>query len=206
LSDVPSQKKLSVALIIFLIFLCLLLYQINSQLGLTLGLGLAIGFTLQKSRFCFVAAMRDPLLLGLTELTQAVILLIGLSTVGFAAIILYSSHFGIVLDLYVMPFGIHTVVGGVIFGVGMVLAGGCTSGILMRMGEGFVMQWIAFGSLFIGAFVGGRTVYLWRNVFGEHEGIFLPDIIGWIPALALELIVLIVLWFFARWWQQKKCE
>lgn len=36
----------------------------------------------------------------------------------------------------------NTVVGGIIFGIGMVIAGGCASGMLMRIGEGFEMHLI----------------------------------------------------------------
>ncbi|WDU83426.1 YeeE/YedE thiosulfate transporter family protein [Caloramator sp. Dgby_cultured_2] len=49
-------------------------------------LGVAAGFTLQRSRFCFTASMRDPVLTGGTSLTKAVIIAIATATVGFAAI------------------------------------------------------------------------------------------------------------------------
>ena len=41
-------------------------------------------------------------------------------------------------DANVLPVGLSTLVAGTLFGVGMVLAGGCVSGSLYRMGEGYV--------------------------------------------------------------------
>ncbi|MBI4689984.1 MAG: YeeE/YedE family protein [Nitrospirae bacterium] len=60
------------------------------------------------------------------------------------------------------PFGIHTLIAGLIFGVGMVLAGGCASGSLYKIGEGN-------GTSFLAAFFGlciGQAVFVnvkWFN-------------------------------------------
>jgi len=189
---------------LFLTLLLTLLSQISIRLTLILALGISLGFVLQKSRFCFVSALRDPILIGMTQLTRAFLLLLGISILGFALVSWEASQRNIPLGLYVLPLGAHTVVGGLLFGIGMVLAGGCSSGILMRIGEGFAMQWVAFFGLVVGAVLGERSVINWRNVFGESPGIFLPDILGWIPTLIMEIIVLLILWRLARWWQIKR--
>jgi uncharacterized membrane protein YedE/YeeE len=60
------------------------------------------------------------------------------------------------------PFGIHTLIAGMIFGVGMVLAGGCASGSLYKIGEGN-------GTSFLAAFFGlciGQAIFVdvkWFN-------------------------------------------
>ena len=51
-----------------------------------------------------------------------------------------------VIDPYIAipaTFWIGSLVGGVIFGIGMIFAGGCASGSLWRMGEGHVKLWVA---------------------------------------------------------------
>lgn len=200
---VKSQRNWNIGFSLFLMMLVLLLLQINAKLALILILGTALGFTLQKSRFCFVSALRDPLITGITQATQAVILLIGLSLIGYWIILINSSNLQTLLR-GVVPFGYHTVVGGILFGIGMVIAGGCVSGILMRIGEGFVMQMVAFLGLLIGALVANQTQGFWKNTFGEWQGIFLPDIIGWLPALFLQLGILAGLWILAYSWQKRK--
>lgn len=203
-STFHSQQKWNIGFILFLTLLLALLSQISIHLTLITVLGISLGFVLQKSRFCLVSALRDPLLLGMTQLTRAFLLLLGISILGFALVSWGASQRNIPLILNIFPLGVHTVVGGVLFGIGMVLAGGCTTGILMRIGEGFAMQWVAFFGLLVGVVLGERSVINWRNAFGESPGIFLPDIFGWVPTLILEISLLLALWQLASWWQKKQ--
>jgi uncharacterized membrane protein YedE/YeeE len=199
-----SQRKWNFGFILFLTLLLALLSQISIRLTLIFCLGISLGFVLQKSRFCLVSALRDPLLIGMTQLTRAFLLLLGISILGFALVFWGASLMHIPLRLNVFPLGVHTVVGGLLFGIGMVLAGGCTTGILMRIGEGFAMQMVAFFGLIVGAVLGERSLIIWKNTFGESPGIFLPDILGWFLTLLLELSILFVLWQLAKWWQNRQ--
>lgn len=198
-----SQQKLNLGFSFFILLLLLLLVQVSAQLALIFLVSLAIGFTMQKSRICFVAAFRDPLLVGTTKLTETLILLLVISIPSFAIVYNFADMFNISLNLYVTPFGVHTFIGGILFGTGMVLAGGCASGILTRVGEGFAMQMIALLGLFIGAFWGKYSLPHWLSIFHEFPGIFLPDIMGWVPAVALQLSILLLLWKAIRWWQRR---
>ncbi len=195
-----KQRNWNMGVLLFILMVLIFLAQISLRLALTLILGLAIGFTLVRSRFCFAAALRDPWLTRMTELSRALILLLALSMLGFAFV--SSSKIGSGVMLYIMPIGLHTIVGGLLFGIGMVLAGGCASGILMRVGEGFGMQMVALAGLFLGVALSMNSWAFWQNI-GEWPGIFLPEKFGWGPALSLELIVLLVLWLLSRWWQNK---
>lgn len=199
-----SQWRLNLGFTIFIILLIVFLIQVSMQLALIFALSLGLGFTLQKSRFCFVSAFRDPLLVGSTNLSQAVILLIAISVIGFAVIANGADILNIPVSLYVSPFGIHTFIGGILFGIGMVVAGGCATGVLMRIGEGFAMQMIALAGLLIGAFLGKFSLPYWLLHFGELPGVFLPDIFGWLPAIAIQLLILFILWKVTRWWQKKQ--
>lgn len=199
-----SQRKWNFGFIVFLTLLVALLSQISIRLTLIFTLGISLGFVLQKSRFCLVAALRDPLLIGMTQLTRAFLLLLGISILGFALVFWGASQKNIPLSLNVFPLGVHTVVGGLLFGIGMVLAGGCTTGIIIRIGEGFAMQMVAFFGFVVGSVLGDRSLVNWKNSFGELPGIFLPDIFGWSPTLIMEIAVLSVLWKLARWWQKKQ--
>ena len=199
-----SQWKINLGFSIFIILLVILLIQVSIQLALIFILSLGLGFTLQKSRFCCASAFRDPMLVGTTKLTQAFILLLAISVTGFAVVAYVADILKIQLSLNLFPLGVHTIVGGILFGIGMVLAGGCTSGVLTRIGEGFAMQMIAFVGLLIGAVLGSYSLPYWRTIFGESSGIFLPDIFGWLPAVAIQLLTLLALWQVTRWWQKKQ--
>jgi hypothetical protein len=53
---------------------------------------------------------------------------------------------------------VANIAGGYLFGLGMVLANGCASGILYRAGQGFTDAWLAFGAFFLGLCV---TIHGW---------------------------------------------
>lgn len=166
--------------------------------------GVALGFTLQRSRFCFTASLRDPVLTGSTSLSKAVIIAISVATVGFAAIQFSAVSKGAAIPGNVSPVGIHTAIGATMFGIGMVIAGGCASGTLMRVGEGFLMQVLSLVFFIVGSLWGARDFGWWSEMFMPKKGIFLPQVLGWIPALLLQFGLLLVLYILADWFGNRK--
>ena len=173
--------------------------------------GIGLGVALQRSRFCFTASMRDPVLTGGTNLTKAVVVGLAVSTVGFSALQL-GAYFkaGQLADAMKLssldPVGLHTVVGGVLFGIGAVIAGGCASGTLMRMGEGFIQQWIVLPFFVAGSLIGAATWPLWKVALlvRTDSGVYLPKALGgFVPALLVQLGMLLALWIAADWWGKR---
>lgn len=120
--------------------------------------GFAIGFIMHRSRLCFARAFREPFVTGEGEMTKAVILalLIGLPL----AALLFQKK---IIDPYVAipaTFWIGSLLGGLIFGIGMVFAGGCASGSLWRMGEGHFKLWV---SMFFFAWGGSTASALFKK-------------------------------------------
>ena len=100
----------------------------------------AFGIVFQRSRFCLVNAFREPFLSGESEHARAAALALTLSMIGFAifkATDLKDATSGYSLVL------VRRFVGGTLFGIGMVLAGGCGAGSIWRAGEGHVKLWLA---------------------------------------------------------------
>lgn len=162
--------------------------------------GLAFGGVLVRSGVCFVAAVRDPVLTGGTTYTRAILAALALSTVGFTVVTLITGQTGTV-----RPFGWGTVIGGLIFGIGMVLAGGCVSGTIMRMGDGFAMQWVGFSGIFSGLMLGTRlSGSPWLNRSLGVGKVFLPSVLGWPVSLALQFVLLLGLWFLAVWHETRR--
>jgi len=102
-----------------------------SYLTVYIWFGLAYGMMLQYGRFCFASASRDLFAAGVPRMA-----------VGILIALIFFSLVGAVLSVYKLstfhagPLGVHEVIGGLIFGVGMVLSGGCASGSLYKIGEG----------------------------------------------------------------------
>jgi uncharacterized membrane protein YedE/YeeE len=114
--------------------------------------GFAIGFVMHRSRFCIARAVREPFMTAEGDMTKAVILLLA-AGIPLASLVFQTE----LLDPYVgIPprFWLGSLGGGVVFGVGMVFAGGCGSGSLWRMGEGHLKLWVA---VFFFAWVGSTA-------------------------------------------------
>ncbi|MEC9366063.1 MAG: YeeE/YedE thiosulfate transporter family protein, partial [Chloroflexota bacterium] len=118
--------------------------------------GIGFGITVQRSRFCFTSAFRDFFLLGQTRMIKGILVGLAVCTVGFVMVMSTVSPnpgFGAPpSDANVLPVGLSTLVAGTLFGVGMVLAGGCVSGSLYRMGEGYIGSWLAIAGVMVGLF------------------------------------------------------
>ena len=143
-----KKNQIPMGILAFLVIAAigiLLNRAVGARVAIFWILGNAFGFILQRSRFCFTASMRDPYLTGSTSLTKSVLAAFAVTTIGFAAIKYGAFAQGLPIpgQSYVVPFGVHTMVGGFMFGIGMVIAGGCASGTLMRVGEGFGMQFLS---------------------------------------------------------------
>jgi len=174
-------------------------------LGLKWLFGIGFGIVLQRSRFCFTASLRDPVLTGSTSLTRAVIIAFIVATIGFTAIQLAPYLAGDPVPGNISPVGIHTAIGAMMFGIGMVIAGGCASGTLMRMGEGFMLQWLVIVFFVAGSVLGAYQYGWWTNAFiAGSPKIFLPNLLGYPLAFFGQLVLLGVLYILALRWEYRK--
>ncbi len=105
----------------------------------------------------------------------------------------------------VSPIGVPLMVGAVMFGVGMVIAGGCASGTVMRVGEGFTMQMLSLVFFVAGSLWGAHDMGAFWSALNENAPkIFLPDVFGWFGAVVVQAGIIILLYIAAVKWQVKK--
>lgn len=202
-----NQLPFGAALVILAVIFGILLGTKNQNMPIFWITGIIFGYILQRSRFCFTASMRDPYLTGSTSVTRAVLVAFALTTIGFAAIKYgaYINGLPIPGQSYVVPVSLATAAGAFMFGVGMVIAGGCASGTLMRVGEGFHMQILSLFFFIVGSLWGAHDFGWWKlNVILKGKAIFLPDVFGWIGAVTIQLIIIALLWIAADKWENRK--
>ncbi|MCE5171200.1 YeeE/YedE family protein [Paenibacillus profundus] len=201
-----SQIPYAAIALVMIVIAGILFARKSDNLSISWIFGIAFGFVLQKTRFCFTASLRDPVLTGSTSISKAVIIAFAIATAGFAAI-QYSASLADPANIpgNVHPAGIHIMIGATLFGIGMVIAGGCASGTLMRMGEGFTMQWITIIGFVAGSVWGIRDYTFWdSNFFQKSPTIWLPDYLGWGGAVFLQLLVLGLLYWAADSFSKRK--
>ncbi len=197
-----NQPQIAVIVLLFNLLICLFLFMLRPYLPVIWIFGLVFGYALQRSRFCFAASFRDLIVLKNSTIMRAVILAMFISSLGFYLYNVYFSPGEIAGIIY--PVGIHTAVGAFLFGLGMVIAGGCASGVLMRMGEGYLMQWIAFVGLVVGSVLGSWSFTWWYGIIVSSPEIILPNLLGWPLALLTQLIILGLLYVIFRKWEDRQ--
>jgi uncharacterized membrane protein YedE/YeeE len=161
--------------------------------------GLVIGLLMQRTRFCFVRAFREPFLSGDGNAAKAVALAVIISVVGFS--VLKWSDMKDWEEIVYAGFWFGSLVGGIIFGIGMSLAGGCASGSLWRAGEGHIKLWVAL----IAFALSGSYFREWLVESGWimklGEPLFIPDLIGWKMGI-LSICILMLLWYLIVSWNE----
>ncbi len=113
----------------------------------TLALGVVYGVCLQRGGFCGAALWSSAVLYKDTRGLVGIGFAVATSWAGFAVLV--------ALDLVVPDPNplrlLSAVVGGLVFGAGMVLAGGCVSGTLFKAAEGRLTSIIALLGIGLGA-------------------------------------------------------
>jgi hypothetical protein len=163
-------------------------------------IGLMIGFVLQRSRFCVVRTLRETFLTGESRPTEGLIagILVGLFGFTIIKIMGIGSETSMVAANFWMP----AIVGGVIFGFGMTIAGGCTVGATWRAGEGQVKLWLALVGLIIFTPITAEYIkpaFLDAIPSSMQEQVFLPDTYSYGGGVCIMLLVLLVWYIFVKW-------
>jgi uncharacterized membrane protein YedE/YeeE len=158
-------------------------------------IGAVLGFIFQRSQFCMTLILTKSFLFNNHRRIVGLIATILFSTILFN-IALYSGlienfnllqNVGVNHEFFKAPLILERhIIGGLIFGFGMILAGGCVAGILFRIGEGQLSSLIGFIGLmsgFAGAFL-LEKLYLFENSIAVYpSGLLLPMILGVDPII-----------------------
>ncbi len=99
-----------------------------------------LGYAMQRGRWCMIQGFREPHMTGDCKMARSVALSIFLLACGIAVL----KFTGLRNPVHYVrgTFGWGGLVGGVVFGLGAMLAGGCGTGTLWRVGEGQIKLWI----------------------------------------------------------------
>jgi len=172
----------------------------KAQIGGLLFLGFLIGLVMHRARFCFVRAFRCPFMTGEAEMVKVVAMSLMIYGMG-SAIIKWAWIKDPMTGVY-HPFFLGSLVGGLIFGVGMILAGGCASSTLWRVGEGhlkLVMTMIGFA---LSNALTSKAITALKLSEKLGRGIFMPEVFTWGVTIPL-FIIFFVMWAFIAIWNEE---
>ncbi|WP_418282835.1 YeeE/YedE family protein [Halorubrum sp. DTA98] len=165
--------------------------------AVSIAVGLSFGVLLQKARFCFVSAFRDFVAFKDTRVLKGVLVGVAVMTVFWSV----QATFGYFRGFWTPAWGLGSLLGGFVFGLGMTLAGGCASGTLYRAGQGYLQFWLVLLFMFVGyvlfafAFPVAETYYF--ATLNPFEGRTLYLSVPFSPAITGALAVAIGLLAYA---------
>ena len=125
------------------------------KLGLAMLFGVGFGLLIERAQICFTSAFRDMWITGRTQMAKAIIFGMAASAIGIF------SYVQLGAEPKIMWAGPNAVIGGLLFGFGIVLAGGCETGWMYRAVEGQVHYWwVGLGNVI------GSTIlaYFWDDL------------------------------------------
>ncbi len=174
----------------------------------SLFLGLATGAVMHRSDFCMAGMFRDLFLFRRTVMLRSFFLLIVVSMVLFEG----ARRIG----LLSVPFPLlyapsaSNLIGGLLFGIGMVLAGGCVVGTLYKMGAGSVLSLTTFCGLIIGSGLYAEFHPAWAAL-AKQTTVFpgkvtIAQIIGLDPLIPVLVVALPGAYLLFAWHAEGKLE
>lgn len=166
----------------------------------SLLIGLSAGFVMHRADFCVTASFRDIFLFRDFFLMRQMLLLVVISMVLFEL-----GRLSGLITLYPFPLlaapSLANIAGGFIFGIGMVLAGGCVSGSLYKLGAGSVIGALALLGMLAGS-AGYAEIHPQWSAFAKStvlikDVVTVPQWLGMQPTvLLLPLAAVGGIWLF----------
>src|SRR5712692_6055098 len=143
-----------------------------------LGTGFVFGYIIQRGGFCLTRALSNAVLMRDGNVLRAYVLALLVAMVGVQVI----EALGLV-DIPLRPLRwVSNIVGGLLFGVGMILSGGCSGSTWYRVGEGAVGALVVLLGFAIGATTAGIGLLAPVRALLQKPAITLGD--GAAPTLA----------------------
>ena len=171
-----------------------------------LFIGIVLGSVFYRSDYCMAGMFRDVFLFGNHTMLRSLALLIAVSTVLFftarqsGLIVLYPP------PTYAYP-SLATFIGGVIFGIGMIMAGGCVVGTLYKMAGGNLTSLIAFGGIIAGSLFYAESHKFWESFRANTviiDQTFLFEEMPGAEAMIVVLLIIGLLMLSIKWKRQDK--
>ncbi|TAM07313.1 MAG: YeeE/YedE family protein [Paraburkholderia sp.] len=171
------------------------------KLGLAAAFGIAFGVLIERAQICFTSAFRDMWITGRTTTARTIVLGMAASAIGVFSYV----QLGVVPNIFWA--GPNAIIGGVMFGFGIVVAGGCETGWMYRAMEGQVHYWwVGVGNILGGTLIAA----LWDRVAPvlvlDYPPVNLLNALGPMGGLIATYAGLVIAFALLLWWEKTFLE
>ncbi|CEG29385.1 selenium metabolism membrane protein YedE/FdhT [Bacillus sp. B-jedd] len=185
------------------LYSCLVIYFFATgkpMLAVACIAGALFGILIERGQICFTSAFRDLWISGRAVMSKAIAVGMIISVV---VTFFYIQSGSVAIIKIAAP---STAIGGLLFGFGIVLAGGCETGMMYRAMEGQVLYWVVGAGNIVGATL---LAYGW-----DHLGIYTAFVKSGKPINLMELwgpmgalfgtLAMLAAWLLlANWWEKR---
>lgn len=167
-------------------------------LAIAVVFGVGFGFTISRAQICFTSAFRDLFITGRGYMAQAVIVGMMVSTIGVFSYIMLG------MPPKIMWAAPNAVIGGLLFGFGIVIAGGCECGWMYRAVEGQVHYWIVgLGNVIGSTLLAATWDYYAEPLATSFPRINLLETFGNYGGLVVSYLLLFAFLAFVLWIERR---
>ncbi|KAA8713569.1 selenium metabolism membrane protein YedE/FdhT [Morganella psychrotolerans] len=195
-----AKRRFRLGMLIFLLCVTWSLFTLfeSPKLGIAMLFGIGFGLLIERAQICFTSAFRDVWITGRTHMAKAIILGMAVSAIGIF------SYVQLGVQPKIFWAGPNAVIGGLLFGFGIVLAGGCETGWMYRAVEGQVhFWWVGLGN------IAGATIlaYYWDSLAPalatDYDKVNLLDTFGPIGGLLVTYGLLAFAFILLLMWEKR---
>lgn len=148
---------------------------------------------MHRSDFCVAGMFRDLFMFNNTKKIIPLIILVATSMFLFEI-----ARLAGLIRVYPFPLigypSLSNLIGGVVFGIGMVLAGACVTGVLYKIGGGSIISLLALIGIFIGSAIYAEIHQIWvlfiKNTTFFKGSITLSHLFGIEPYIIVIMIAM----------------
>lgn len=175
---------------------------ISTRQALLFLIGVGLGISLLHAAFGFSSAWRNFIRKRESAGIRAQLLLFMLVVLAFFPI-LGQVFPNLSVSPALGPVGVSVLVGAFLFGIGMELGSGCGSGTLYTVGGGHVNMLVTLAFFIVGSLLGTAHLPWWVSLPNLGK-ISLLDELGWLPALLLQVGLLVGLYLLVRYLELRR--
>ncbi|QWT46482.1 selenium metabolism membrane protein YedE/FdhT [Azospira inquinata] len=194
-----AARRFRLGMVVFLAFLAWAGSKVGAtpKLGLAALFGLAFGLIIERAQVCFTSAFRDLWITGRTQMAKAILLGMAVSVIGVF------SYVQLGVAPKIMWAGPNAVLGGLLFGFGIVLAGGCETGWMYRAVEGQVHYWwVGLGNVIGSTLLAIYWDDLTPLLVTPYAKVNLLETFGPAGGLLVTYLLLAVALLAVLWWEK----
>lgn len=153
-------------------------------------IGSLLGATLNYFQFGFSSSFRSLIVDNNTLGFRALLWMLGLAILLFSPLLAIESWQGQTFQGFIRPLSLAIPIGAFIFGIGMQIGCGCTSGTLNRVGQLQPLSFTTLAFMIVGGTIAAATFDDWQSL-PTRPAISFQSSFGWLPGLVIQLIILL---------------